>query len=173
MKANWIRTEMCLPFSIFQSLNGRWKSPFGKNWNVSFRPVVLNHIFTTFRVKIIKLCNLMRIYFLATTFSSLILNCILFTSIVMTFPAIIICLLFTNRVKWYASSYANNIVKLEMMCQTHIIITYTCESDSSVSTCYVAAKICTLNLPHARWTLLTTPLPKRRETSLCHKMTVY
>ena len=34
MKVNWIVTEMCLPFSTFQSLKGRWKSHFGKNWNV-------------------------------------------------------------------------------------------------------------------------------------------
>ena len=36
MKVNWIVTEMCLPFSTFQSLKGRWKSHFSKNWNMGF-----------------------------------------------------------------------------------------------------------------------------------------
>ena len=32
-------TEMCLPLSTLQSLKGRWKSHFSKNWNVGFLPV--------------------------------------------------------------------------------------------------------------------------------------
>ena len=39
MKVDWIVTEMCLPFSTFQSLKGRWKSHFSKNWNVDYFPV--------------------------------------------------------------------------------------------------------------------------------------
>ena len=30
---------MCLAFSTFQSLKGRWKSHISKNWNVGFLPV--------------------------------------------------------------------------------------------------------------------------------------
>ena len=41
MKVDWIVTEMCLPFSTFQSLKGRWKSYFSKNWNVGFFPVIV------------------------------------------------------------------------------------------------------------------------------------
>ena len=36
MKVDWIVTEMCLPFSTFQSLKGRWKSHFSNNWKVGF-----------------------------------------------------------------------------------------------------------------------------------------
>ena len=38
-KVNWIVIEMYLPFSTFQSLKGRWKSHFSKNWNLGLLPV--------------------------------------------------------------------------------------------------------------------------------------
>ena len=41
MKVDWIVTEMCLPFSTFQSLKGGWKSHFSKNWNVGFFAVLV------------------------------------------------------------------------------------------------------------------------------------
>ena len=44
MKVDWIVTEMCLPFSTFQSLKGRWKSHFSKNWNVGFLHVFVGGI---------------------------------------------------------------------------------------------------------------------------------
>ena len=56
MKVNWIVAEMCLPFSTFQSLKGRWKSHFSKKLKCGVSSygrrkllIVSSWIFTPFR----------------------------------------------------------------------------------------------------------------------------